>query len=115
MLARHLARRGAGTGAGAAGGPDWDAVLTAYEAVRVEHCRRVRSTARAWGELWHLDGDQRLRRNAIMRDRDAHDYGFTDWVYGPTALGPDEEPAMFTPVPPASARVEVPPAVPEHA
>ncbi|MFD5653572.1 FAD-dependent oxidoreductase [Streptomyces sp. NPDC127039] len=101
VLARHLARRGAGT----AGGPDWDAALTAYEAVRVEHCRRVQSTARAWGELWHLEGEERLRRNAIMRERDAYDYGFTDWVYGPTALSPDEEPAPFTPIPLASARL----------
>lgn len=39
-----------------------------------------------------------------MRERDTYDYGFTDWVYGPTALTPDEEPAMFTPIPPTSAR-----------
>lgn len=49
---------------------------------------------------------ERLQRNAIMRARDTHDYGFTDWVYGPTALTPDEEPAMFTPIPLASAPVE---------
>ncbi|WP_217168525.1 FAD-dependent oxidoreductase [Streptomyces sp. AC512_CC834] len=98
VLARHIRRHGTSEG------PDWDAVLTAYEAVRVEHCRRVQSTARSWGELWHLDGAERLRRNAIMRDRDPYDYGFTDWVYGPTALAPDEEPAMFTPIPLASAR-----------
>ncbi|MFD7058885.1 hypothetical protein [Streptomyces sp. NPDC059906] len=40
-----------------------------------------------------------------MRERDAYDYGFTDWVYGPTALSPDEEPAPFTPIPLASARL----------
>ncbi|WP_328869573.1 FAD-dependent oxidoreductase [Streptomyces sp. NBC_00287] len=81
----------------------WDAVLAAYEAVRVEHCRRVQTTARAWGELWHLDGEPRLRRNAIMRARDPYDYSFTDWVYGPTALTPDEEPPMFTPIPLSTA------------
>ncbi len=64
------------------------------------------TTARAWGELWHLDGTERLRRNAIMRARDVHDYSFTDWIYGPTALTPDEEPEMFTPIPLASARIE---------
>ncbi|TXS43682.1 FAD-dependent oxidoreductase [Streptomyces sp. OR43] len=113
VFARHVARQsaanaGADAGAGAdgsAGAPDWDAVLASYEAVRVEHCRRVQTTARAWGELWHLDGEERLRRNAIMRDRDDHDYAFTDWVYGPTALDPDEEPAMFTPIPLSSARL----------
>ncbi|MBC2900096.1 FAD-dependent oxidoreductase [Streptomyces cupreus] len=79
--------------------PDWDAALAAYQAVRVEHCHRVQTTARAWGELWHLDGEPRRRRNAIMRARDTYDYSFTDWVYGPTALTPDEEPPMFTPIP----------------
>ncbi|WP_122615333.1 FAD-dependent oxidoreductase [Streptomyces sp. Tu 4128] len=93
VLARHVARHAS------PGGPDWDAVLASYEAVRVEHCRRVQSTARAWGELWHLDGERRLRRNEVLRERDVHDYGFTDWVYGRTALTPDEEPAMFTPIP----------------
>ncbi|MFJ4622934.1 FAD-dependent oxidoreductase [Streptomyces sp. NPDC088812] len=103
VLARHVARLRAESGAGAAAVPDWDAALAAYEAVRVEHCRRVVETARAWGELWHLDGTERLQRNAIMAERDTYDYGFTDWVYGPTALTPDEEPAMFTPIPLASA------------
>ncbi|GAA2417953.1 hypothetical protein GCM10010420_55420 [Streptomyces glaucosporus] len=98
----RIARQSAGNG----GRPDWDAAPVSYEAVRVEHCRRVVTTARAWGELWHLDGTERLRRNAIMRARDVRDYGFTDWVYGPTALTPDEEPSMFTPIPPASARIE---------
>ncbi|MFE5212183.1 FAD-dependent oxidoreductase [Streptomyces sp. NPDC056600] len=82
--------------------PDWDGALAAYEAVRVEHCRRVQTTARAWGELWHLDGEDRRRRNEILRARGTYDYSFTDWVYGPTALTPDEEPEMFTPIPVAS-------------
>ncbi|MEU4658921.1 FAD-dependent oxidoreductase [Streptomyces sp. NPDC023723] len=98
VLAKHAARLPG------AGGPDWDAVLAAYQAVRVEHCRRVQRTARAWGELWHLDGERRLRRNAVLREVDPYGYAFTDWVYGPTALFPDEEPAMFEPVPLASAR-----------
>lgn len=74
---------------------DWDAALAAYGAVRPEHCRRVLTTARAWGELWHHVGEQRLWRNAVMRSRDVHDYSFVDWLYGPTALTPDQEPAMF--------------------
>ncbi|MFE1954312.1 FAD-dependent oxidoreductase [Streptomyces sp. NPDC059524] len=106
VLAEHYARLAEAAPAGTA--PDWDGALAAYEAVRVEHCRRVQTTARAWGELWHLDGDARLRRNAIMRARDTHDYSFTDWVYGPTALTPDEEPAMFTPIPLSSAAVGEP-------
>jgi 3-hydroxybenzoate 6-monooxygenase len=73
--------------------------LRAYEQVRAEHCRRVLTTSRAWGQLWHLDGDQRLRRNAILRARDPRDYSFVDWLYGPTALTPDQEAPMFQPVP----------------
>ncbi|MEU9734909.1 FAD-dependent oxidoreductase [Streptomyces sp. NPDC048002] len=107
VLARHYARPAGAVGAGSH--PDWDGALAAYEAVRVEHCERVQSTARAWGELWHLDGESRLRRNAVMRALDPYDYAFTDWVYGPTALTPDEEPAMFTPIPLSSAPAEEPP------
>lgn len=84
-------------------GQDWDRALAAYQAVRVEHTRRVVTTARAWGMLWHINGRDRLRRNAIMRARDTYDYGFTDWLYGPTALTPDQEPPMFTPIPLDSA------------
>jgi 2-polyprenyl-6-methoxyphenol hydroxylase-like FAD-dependent oxidoreductase len=86
-----------------AGHLDWDAALAAYNAVRPEHCRRVQTTARAWGELWHLTGDEREARNAVLQHRDIQDYGFVDWLYGPTALTPDQEPPMFTP-----QRLEVP-------
>jgi 2-polyprenyl-6-methoxyphenol hydroxylase-like FAD-dependent oxidoreductase len=89
VLARHAAERKTPAGT------DWDTALAAYEAVRAEHCRRVVLTSRAWGDLWHLDGDKRLRRNAILRARDIRDYSFVDWLYGPTALTPDQEPEMF--------------------
>lgn len=82
-----------------AGRLDWDAALAAYNAVRTEHCRRVQLTARDWGNLWHLDGAEREVRNRILRERDVRDYGFVDWLYGPTALRPGEEPPMFTPLP----------------
>jgi len=82
---------------------DWAGALSAYEAVRPEHCRRVLTTARAWGELWHLDGVQRDQRNVLLRAREVGDYSFTDWIYGPTALFPADEPAMFEPIPLASA------------
>ncbi|AQZ60685.1 Putative n-hydroxybenzoate hydroxylase [[Actinomadura] parvosata subsp. kistnae] len=79
----------------AGGNGDWDAVLAAYDAVRPEHCRRVVTTARAWGNLWHHDGDQRLWRNDVLRGRDVHDYTYVDWLFGPTALTPEQEPPMF--------------------
>jgi 2-polyprenyl-6-methoxyphenol hydroxylase-like FAD-dependent oxidoreductase len=77
------------------GAVDWPAALAAYEAVRAEHCRRVVQTARAWGALWHLDGEAREQRNVLLRARAADDYSFTDWLYGPTALVPEDEPPMF--------------------
>ncbi|GII86967.1 3-hydroxybenzoate 6-hydroxylase [Sphaerisporangium siamense] len=98
VLGEHVAAQGARrTGHGS--GVDWDKVLAAYEAVRPEHCRRVVTTARAWGDLWHLDGDRRLRRNALLHGRDVHDYTFVDWIFGPTALTPEDEPEMFRPIP----------------
>ncbi len=82
----------------AGSGIDWDAALAAYEDVRPEHCRRVVETARAWGLLWHLDGEERDRRNLFLRSRDVYDYSFVDWIYGPTALRPQDEPQMFQPI-----------------
>jgi 2-polyprenyl-6-methoxyphenol hydroxylase-like FAD-dependent oxidoreductase len=78
---------------------DWDAALAAYQAVRPEHCRRVLSASRDWGELWHLDGARRDRRNAVLRARDRYDYSFTDWLYSTTALTPAQEPEMFKAIP----------------
>jgi salicylate hydroxylase len=95
VLTQHLSRLKTATAEGAG----WDAALAAYQAVRPEHCRRVVLTARAWGELWHLDGTRRRQRNAILRARDTYDYSFTDWIYGPTTLTPDEEPPMYRPIP----------------
>ncbi len=87
VLAHHVRRLGT------------DAALAAYEAVRAEHCRRVVLTARAWGELWHLDGTRRRQRNRLLRARDTYDYSFTDWIYGPTALTPDQEPPLYRVIP----------------
>jgi salicylate hydroxylase len=55
--------------------------------------------SRAWGELWHRDGERRERRNEILRARNICDYGFVDWLYERTALTPDAEPEMFTLIP----------------
>jgi salicylate hydroxylase len=89
VLAEHLA----------ASPGDWDHALAAYQAVRAEHCRRVVLTSRAWGVLWHLDGEKRERRNEILRARDSGDYSFVDWLYSITALTPAQEPPMFRTVP----------------
>jgi salicylate hydroxylase len=90
VLSEHVGRQLA------RGGPDWDAALAAYDAVRPEHCRRVLTTARKWGELWHHVGVEREWRNAAVRAREVHDYSVVDWLYGPTALSPDQLPPMFS-------------------
>jgi 3-hydroxybenzoate 6-monooxygenase len=98
VLSWHVGRAGIGPPAvGRAGiGPP---ALAAYQAVRAEHCRRVLLTSRAWGDLWHLDGMRRERRNEILRARDTYDYSFVDWLYGPTALTPEKEAAMYEVIP----------------
>lgn len=87
---------------------DRAAALAAYKAVRPEDCRRVVLAARAWGELWHLDGEERLQRNAMLRGRDTYDYTYTDWIYGPTALVPEDEPRMYPVVPMHAASLSSP-------
>jgi salicylate hydroxylase len=103
VLGEHVERhRGAGAAGrvtAAAPAVDWAATLAAYEAVRTLHTRRVTTTSRAWGELWHLDGIARERRNVLLRERETRDYSFIDWLYGPTALFPREVPPMFEPIP----------------
>lgn len=77
---------------------DADKVLAAYNAVRPEHCRRVLTTSRQWGQLWHLPQPEAGFRNALLEARDTYDYSFTDWLYKDTALTPEEEPEMFAPL-----------------
>jgi len=98
VLGEHVARH-----RDADGGVDWPAALAAYNAVRPEHCRRVLTTSRAWGELWHHDGAKREQRNALLHARETTDYSFIDWLYGPTALVPQDEPTMFDTIPLSSA------------
>jgi salicylate hydroxylase len=104
VLAEHLAgnpgdRDGAGIDSAGIDSADVDRALAAYQAVRPEHCRRVVTASRDWGTLWHLDGEKRERRNAILRARDPRDYSFVDWLYSITALTPAEEPPIFQTIP----------------
>lgn len=104
VLAEHVGSQdfktaGDGREPGESTGLDWDTATAAYNAVRHEHCRRVLSTGRVWGELWHVDGEEREIRNAIMEARDTYDYSWTDWIWGPTALTPDQEPELYQKLP----------------
>jgi len=108
VLAEHVAARQAvrtESGPGSGSGVDWDAALAAYDAVRPPHCARVQTTARAWGELWHLDGLARRQRNVVLHGRDTYDYTYTDWIYGTTALTPDQEPPSYPRFPLSSVEV----------
>jgi 3-hydroxybenzoate 6-monooxygenase len=107
VLAEHVAAQQA-VRSESGSGVDWDAALAAYDAVRPPHCARVQTTARAWGELWHLDGLARRQRNVVLRGRDTHDYTYTDWIYGPTALTPDQEPPHYPVFPLSSVEVDEP-------
>ncbi len=56
--------------------------LAAYTAARAARTARVQTTARAWGDLWHLDpGPELERRDALLRARAPDDYSETDWLY----------------------------------
>jgi salicylate hydroxylase len=100
VLAKHVARTRA-----ADGSVDWDTALAAYNAVRTQHTARVLATSRQWGILWHHVGVKREQRNVLLKARDTYDYSFVDWLYGPTALFPEDEAEMFTPIPLDSADV----------
>ena len=102
VFGRHLAAQLA-----VGPGVDWEAALAAYDAVRPEHCRRVLTTARIWGDLWHVDGEPREQRNRLLRARDTHDYTYPDWIFGPTALTPEEEAPLYPIVPLSQASVSV--------
>ncbi|MBM9467767.1 FAD-dependent monooxygenase [Nakamurella leprariae] len=67
----------------AAGAPgDWPATFAAFAGERQPRTARVQTTARTWGEVWHVDGVARLLRNELLRHRDTASYAYLDWLYG---------------------------------
>jgi salicylate hydroxylase len=60
---------------------DVPAAFARYEAERVPRTARVQTTARAWGDYWHLPLEGAARRNRELRTRSPSDYGETDWLY----------------------------------
>ena len=60
---------------------DVAAAFAAYEAERVPRTARVQTTARAWGDYWHLPLERAAKRNRELRTRSPADYGETDWLY----------------------------------
>lgn len=43
----------------------------------------------------------------VLRARDTYDYTYTEWIYGPTALVPEDEPEMYPIIPLDSAQMGV--------
>ncbi|MDX6740379.1 FAD-dependent oxidoreductase [Actinocorallia sp. A-T 12471] len=68
-LAGHLAKQ------------DTDEALLAYQAERTARTARVQTTARLWGDIWHVDGVARVLRNELFLKRDLDDPVYVDWLY----------------------------------
>ncbi|KAE8763895.1 FAD-dependent monooxygenase [Georgenia thermotolerans] len=108
----------------ALGEGSWDGealagALRQYEDERVAFAGHVQSTARVWGDIWHVDSYvPMILRDEVFRSRDVHDYSFVDWLYGPVqddaaaAAEPVAEPAV---VAEPAAAVEPAPAAPAPA
>lgn len=77
------AQAGKHTGAAHGGKPgvDWSAVLHSFTETRASHTAQVQNSARAWGDIWHIDGVGRAMRNELLTTRDPADYRHIDWLY----------------------------------
>ena len=94
VLAEHAAGQPAAPMAPSTGPPSWRPTRRSARSTAAGWS----TTARAWGELWHLDGEERLQRNDVLRARAIDDYSFIDWLYGPTDVVPGQgSPAFATP------------------
>lgn len=60
----------------------WPSVFEAFTEIRQPRTARVQTTARVWGESWHVDGLPRLLRNMLFKASNADVFPLTDWVYG---------------------------------
>ncbi|MBB6119168.1 FAD-dependent monooxygenase [Nocardiopsis algeriensis] len=64
-------------------GQEWAKALASFAERRIPRTARVQTTARMWGDIWHVDGVARVMRNELFRTRDRSDYKYTDWLYAP--------------------------------
>lgn len=86
-------------GPGLADGAALAGALAGYEGARVALAGRVQSTARTWGEIWHVDGLAATLRDEAFRQRDVTDYRHVDWLYGAPADHPGADAPATAPVP----------------
>ena len=57
-------------------------VWESYRSQRAPRTARIQTTARTWGEVWHVEGVARTLRNELMTQRDTDSHAYTDWLYG---------------------------------
>jgi salicylate hydroxylase len=62
-----------------------EAALRGYERRRLEQAGRVQRTARAWGDIWHVDGLAMALRDEAFRLRATDDFSRIDWLWGDPA------------------------------
>lgn len=68
-------------------GGDVTAALKAYETVRIPRAYRVVLSARELGRVFHVDGVERLVRNAWLKDKTPEEfYHSVRWIYGGNGL-----------------------------
>jgi salicylate hydroxylase len=102
-----LARALPGLGEGPWSSDALAGALHAYEDERVAFAGTVQSTARTWGDIWHVDSYvPMILRDEVFRSRDVYDYTFVDWLYGPVQGAAADtaaaQPATAAPVTPAA-------------
>lgn len=56
--------------------------LVKYENIRRPHTSRIQTTARTWGDIWHIDGVGMMLRDELFRQRDPDDHTHIEWIYG---------------------------------
>lgn len=61
---------------------DWEEVFSATQQIRAPQASKVQTTARTWGDIWHVDGLARSLHNELLATRSPNDYKHIDWLYG---------------------------------
>jgi 2-polyprenyl-6-methoxyphenol hydroxylase-like FAD-dependent oxidoreductase len=60
----------------------WDGAIAEFNSIRAGRTARVQTTARIWGESWHVSGLARTLRNLLFKSRKDGDFQYNDWLYG---------------------------------
>ena len=58
------------------------AALRRYEAERAPRTALVQRRARQWGAFWHVDGAEKVERDALLLGRAPGDHQHVEWLYG---------------------------------